>query len=63
MKYFGLNGLSGFFLAVVLLLAIVAVLGFIAVGVQKAEATNYYTIDTQKAVMIDSANAEHYKQK
>lgn len=63
MKYFGLNGLSGFFLAVVLLLAIVAVLGFIAVGVQKSNATNYYTIDTQKAVMIDSANAEHYKQK
>lgn len=61
--YFSLNGLSGFFLAVVLLLAIVAVLGFTAVGIQKAEATNYYTIDAQKAVMIDSSNAEHYQQK
>ena len=61
--YFSLNGLSGFFLAVVLLLAIVAVLGFTAVSVQKAEATNYYTIDAQKAVMIDSSNAEHYQQK
>lgn len=61
--YFSLNGLSGFFLAVVLLLAIVAVLGFTAVGVQKAGATNYYTIDAQKAVMIDSSNAEHYQQK
>lgn len=61
--YFSLNGLSGFFLAVVLLLAIVAILGFTAVGIQKQEATNYYTIDAQKAVMIDSANAMHYQQK
>lgn len=61
--YFQLNGLIGFFIAVVLLLAIVAFLGFTAVGVQKAEATNYYTIDAQKAVMINSSNAEHYQQK
>ncbi len=61
--YFSLNGLTGFFIAVVLLLAIVAFLGFTAVGVQKAEATNYYTIDAQKAVMINPSNAEHYQQK
>lgn len=61
--YFQLNGLTGFFIAVVLLLAIVAFLGFTAVGVQKVEATNYYTIDTQKAVMINPSNAAHYELK
>lgn len=61
--YFQLNGLTGFFIAVVLLLAIVAFLGFTAVGVQKAEATNYYNIDAQKAVMINSSNAAHYELK
>lgn len=61
--YFQLNGLMGFFVAVVLLLAIVAFLGFTAVGVQKAEATNYYSIDAQKAVMINPSNTDHYQQK
>ncbi len=61
--YFQLNGLTGFFIAVVLLLAIVAFLGFTAVGIQKAEATNYYTIDAQKAVMINPSNAAHYELK
>ncbi len=63
MKYFGLNGLSGFFLAVILLLGIVVALGFCAVSIQKREASNFYTIDTQKAVMIDKSNAAHYKLK
>lgn len=61
--YFSLNGLVGFFIAVVLLLVIVAVLGFCAVGVQKREATNYYNLEGQKAVMIDSSNKNHYKLK
>lgn len=61
--YFSLNGLLGFFIAVVLLLSIVVILGFCAVNIQKREATNYYTIDTQKAIMIDSSNASHYKLK
>ncbi|RDU65621.1 DUF4006 family protein [Helicobacter sp. MIT 14-3879] len=61
--YFSLNGLVGFFIAVVLLLVIVAIFAFSAVGVQKREATNYYTIDTQKAVMIDTSNSKHYKAK
>lgn len=59
--YFSLNGLVGFFIAVILLLVIVAVLGFTAVGIQKREATHYYQLDAQKAVMIDSANKDNYK--
>lgn len=63
MEYFKLNGLSGYFLAVVLLLAIVGILGFCAVSVQKREATNYYTIDAKSAVMINKNNAQHYHEK
>lgn len=56
---FGLNGLSGFFLAVVLLLAIVAGLGTCAVLTQKQEATHYYKmqqIDSIKQIGADNAN-------
>lgn len=61
--YFSLNGLSGFFIAVVLLLSIVVALGFIAVGIQKSQATNYYNLDGQKAIMIDSSNNKLYQVK
>ncbi len=61
--YFSLNGLIGFFIAVVLLLSIVAVFGVCAVGVQKREATNYYNIDASKAQMIDVSNANYYNTK
>lgn len=56
---FGLNGLSGFFLAVVLLLAIVAGLGTCAVLTQKQESTHYYKmqqIDSIKQIGTDNAN-------
>ncbi|MDE6885973.1 MAG: DUF4006 family protein [Helicobacteraceae bacterium] len=59
--YFSLNGLVGFFIAVVLLLSIVVIFAFCAVGVQKQEATNYYTIDGSKAMMIDADNKNYYK--
>ena len=59
--YFSLNGLTGFIIAVVLLLSVVVKFGICAINVQKREATNYYNIDTSKIEMIDSANSQHYK--
>ncbi|RAX55146.1 hypothetical protein CCY99_00150 [Helicobacter sp. 16-1353] len=61
--YFSLNGLVGFFIAVVLLLVIVVIFGISAVNVQKREATNYYNIDASQAKMIDSSNANYYELK
>lgn len=61
--YFSLNGLVGFFIAVVLLLSVVVIFAFCAVGVQKREATNYYQLDATKAKMIDAANANYYEAK
>ena len=59
--YFSLNGLSGFIIAVVLLLAIVVALGICAVNVQKREATNYYNLGATNIEMVNNANAQHYK--
>lgn len=57
---FGLNGLIGFFIAVVLLLAIVVGLGTSAILVQKAEATRYYKIEQKDAIQqINRDNAKH----
>lgn len=61
--YFSLNGLVGFFIAVVLLLAVVVIFGICAVNIQKREATNYYNLDASKAKMIDISNANYYELK
>lgn len=61
--YFSLNGLGGFIIAVVLLLAIVVSLGICAVSVQKQEATNYYNLDTANIEMVNSSNGNHYQLK
>ena len=61
--YFSLNGLVGFIIAVVLLLAIVVSLGICAIGVQKREATNYYNLDTANIEMVNSSNENHYQLK
>lgn len=56
-----LNGLSGFFLTVAILLIVVVFFAFKAVSIQKHESTNYYKIDGNKIDMINSHNNEHYK--
>ncbi|MCH5322415.1 MAG: DUF4006 family protein [Helicobacter sp.] len=59
---FGLNGLGGFIIAVVLLLAIVFGLGYSAVITQSAEANNPYAIENPNTLQMRSAgNAQHYK--
>lgn len=40
-----LHGLTGFAIAVVLLLSILGVLTFLAIGTQQANATNFYSIN------------------
>ncbi len=42
---FALNGLTGFLVAVVLLLSILGGLTFFGIGAQKANAEKYYTIN------------------
>ncbi|MDY3113272.1 MAG: DUF4006 family protein, partial [Helicobacter sp.] len=49
---FGLNGLAGFLLAVVLLLAIVFGLGFTAVATQKSVANEPYKIENAESLQM-----------
>jgi hypothetical protein len=57
-QYFRLNGLTGYFIAVALLLSILGFLTVNAINVQAREATNYYKItDPLKIKRIDTANA------
>lgn len=59
---FGLNGLTGFFIAVALLLSIVAGLGTCAIMTQKEVATTYYKIDSVDSIkQISTDNAAHHK--
>lgn len=54
---FGLNGIGGMLIAVVLLLSIVGFLGTNALLVQQREASNYYKIEAEKDIkMIDAAS-------
>ncbi|EEO25430.1 DUF4006 family protein [Helicobacter winghamensis] len=59
---FGVNGLLGYFVAVVLLLSVVFGLGYAAVVTQKAQANNPYVIEDANALQMSSkANAQHFK--
>lgn len=59
---FGLNGLTGYFLAVFILLAVVVIFGYKAIMIQAQEADNPYKIENANALHMKSAeNAEHYK--
>ena len=60
---FGLNGLSGYILSVVVLLVIVFCLGFAAVATQRAQANNPYVIENVNDLQMKSAeNHRHYKE-
>lgn len=59
---FGINGLLGYFIAVILLLSVVFCLGYAAVITQKAQANNPYVIENANTLQMTSkSNAEHYK--
>lgn len=58
---FGLNGLVGYIIAVVLLLTVVFILGSNGVAIQKANATNYYTVENPFEIqMINENNNERH---
>ena len=61
MKMFGLNGLFGLLIAVVLVVALAIILGFYGVKAQQQEATHFYTLDKNAIKMIDTNNASYYK--
>lgn len=57
---FGINGLLGYLVAVVLLLSIVGCFAFLAIGTQQREATNYYKLE--KAHEIQMYSIDNVKQ-
>ena len=61
MKMFGLNGLLGLLIAVVLVLVLAFLLGKKGVETQAGESTNYYSIDKNAIKMKSVENASSYK--
>lgn len=62
-KIFDINGIFGFFLLVVVLLAVVFGLGVQAWKTQKMQATQGYTLDEQAIEVKSSKNIQYYKMK
>ncbi|PAF44831.1 DUF4006 family protein [Helicobacter sp. 11S02596-1] len=59
---FGINGLLGYLVAVLLVVGAAGVFGFAAIHIQKSQATNYYKIDNQDAIKMKSVgNEDHYQ--
>ncbi len=57
---FALDGVTGMLIATVLLLTILAVLTVWGLGVQQANATNFYDIKDEKSIKMFSVdNAKH----
>jgi len=57
---FALDGITGMLIATVLLLTILAGLTVLGLGVQNANATNFYDIkDEQSIKMFSTENANH----
>ncbi len=57
---FALDGVTGMLIATVLLLSILAVLTVWGLGVQQANATNFYDIKDEKSIKMFSVdNAKH----
>mgnify|MGYP000022346906 CR=1 FL=1 len=63
--YLTLNGLVGFLIAIVGLLAVAGILLTLAINVQQNEATNYYSLnqDIDAIKAVDSNNIKHYQGK
>lgn len=55
-----LNGLTGYFLAVVLLLVIVAALGYQAIVIQHREALIPYTIEKSSSIRMQGGDMNQY---
>lgn len=60
-RLFGLNGIAGLLLLVVVLLSVVTGLGIQAWKTQKAQATNAYVLESAEIKANTSANSQYYK--
>lgn len=60
-RLFGLNGIVGLLLLVVVLLSVVATLGIQAWKTQKIQANNAYVIESQDIKAKSSTNSQYYK--
>jgi len=59
---FALHGLTGYFIAVALLLSILGVLGYNAIAVQKANAEVYYSVNQDiNAIKFNSTNNNSFR--
>lgn len=59
---FGVNGLLGYIVAVALLLSVVGTFTYLAIGIQKTEATNYYRFEKAHDIqMLSSDNVKQYR--
>ncbi|PAF46380.1 hypothetical protein BKH46_07890 [Helicobacter sp. 12S02634-8] len=59
---FGINGLVGYVIAVVLVVGIAVFFSVVAIGVQKTQATHYYKLQDQSAIqMKNTKNDKHYE--
>jgi cytochrome c biogenesis factor len=57
---FALDGVTGMLIATVLLLSILAVLTVLGLGVQNANANNFYDIKDETSIQMNSVeNAKH----
>ena len=57
---FALDGVTGMLIATVLLLTILAVLTVLGLGVQNANASNYYDIKDEQSIRMNSVeNTKH----
>ena len=57
---FALDGLTGMLIAVVLLLSILAFLTILGLGAQQANADNYYQIEDEQSIRMNSVdNTKH----
>jgi hypothetical protein len=57
---FALDGVTGYFIAVALLLSILAGLTVWGIGVQQANSTVYYSLDEDKLVSHSADNVKLY---
>lgn len=57
---FGLNGLTGFAIAVVLLLAVVAGLGTLAIITQSNEALTPYKVEQSSSIRMNGGDMNKY---
>jgi len=59
---FSIHGITGFLIAVVLLLSILGVLGYNAIAVQKANAEVYYSVNQDiNAIKFNSTNNNSFR--